>query len=325
MSDLNEKALDAAKRSYDAKYADMSSPCPTEEPEAGGGPLGYAIRAYLAALTNTSEAGILREALRRMEDCFEQLAATRTHEVYLAMIDDDYVIPDSQIIGELRTVEKTFRSKGELIAAAVCRDAASRLSALTNTSGDDEAPVACEVAQDLYEALKELLDMLRNEAPGTRLNNHRFDALGIKAHTALRKAERSARPQSAAVRDEAVPCPCTLIEQDEDCPVGYPSLLCGICEGKGHATQDQVTALACEMIKIASDMGEPEDPFAAWESISLVQSQNEQMRKALEKADQFITNGIDLGYIRMPDPNSGDTALLTPDIVRAALRETKEG
>ncbi|API52902.1 hypothetical protein BMW22_15875 [Rhizobium leguminosarum] len=29
----------------------------------------------------------LREALKRMEDCFEQLAATRTHEVYAAMID----------------------------------------------------------------------------------------------------------------------------------------------------------------------------------------------------------------------------------------------
>ena len=79
-----------------------------------------------------------------------------------------------------------------------------------------------------------------------------------------------------------VGCPCTLIEHDEDCPIGYPSLLCGICEGTGNATQDQVTALACEMIKIAIDVGEPEDPFAAWESISLLQSQNEQLRKALK-------------------------------------------
>jgi hypothetical protein len=30
------------------------------------------------------------------------------------------------------------------------------------------------------------------------------------------------------------PCPCTLIEQDETCPVGYPSLLCEECDGKGH-------------------------------------------------------------------------------------------
>ncbi|MDJ1632708.1 hypothetical protein [Rhizobium rhizogenes] len=80
---------------------------------------------------------------------------------------------------------------------------------------------------------------------------------------------------------ESVPCPCTLIEQDEDCPVGYPSMICGVCDGKGHTTPDQVTALACEMIKIASDVGEPEDPFAAWESIELLKSQREQLRKAL--------------------------------------------
>jgi hypothetical protein len=69
-----------------------------------------------------------------------------------------------------------------------------------------------------------------------------------------------------------VACPCTLVEQDEDCPVGYPSMICGICKGTGNTTQEQVTVLACEMIKIANDMGEPEDPFAAWESIELLKS-----------------------------------------------------
>jgi hypothetical protein len=58
-------------------------------------------------------------------------------------------------------------------------------------------------------------------------------------------------------------------------------MICGVCDGKGHTTPDQVTALACEMIKIASDVGEPEDPFAAWESIELLKSQREQLRKAL--------------------------------------------
>jgi hypothetical protein len=85
-----------------------------------------------------------------------------------------------------------------------------------------------------------------------------------------------------------VPCPCTMIEQDEDCPIGYPSLVCGVCDGKGHTTPDQVTALACEMIKIASDVGEPEDPFAAWESVSLIQSQNDHFRKALDKISGMI-------------------------------------
>lgn len=43
-------------------------------------------------------------------------------------------------------------------------------------------------APELFEALDELLAMFRKEAPGTTLNNHRFDALGIKCHTALAKA-----------------------------------------------------------------------------------------------------------------------------------------
>lgn len=31
-----------------------------------------------------------------------------------------------------------------------------------------------------------------------------------------------------------VPCECTKIAQDETCPIGYPSLLCEVCEGMGH-------------------------------------------------------------------------------------------
>lgn len=44
-------------------------------------------------------------------------------------------------------------------------------------------------APDLLEALTEVMDALRIHAPGTPLNNHRFDALGIKAHAAINKAE----------------------------------------------------------------------------------------------------------------------------------------
>ena len=44
-------------------------------------------------------------------------------------------------------------------------------------------------APDLLDALKELVEMLRKEAPGTPLNNPRFDALGIKCNTAISKAE----------------------------------------------------------------------------------------------------------------------------------------
>lgn len=83
--------------------------------------------------------------------------------------------------------------------------------------------------------------------------------------------------------DHLTDCPCTTIEQDEDCPVGFPSLLCGACKGTGRAPEATVTALAAEMLRIASDMGEPEDPFAAWESIDLIKSQHGQLRKVVEE------------------------------------------
>jgi len=47
--DLDIRALSFARQAYDRKFHDMSGPTPTEEPEAGDGPLGYAIRAYLYA------------------------------------------------------------------------------------------------------------------------------------------------------------------------------------------------------------------------------------------------------------------------------------
>ena len=42
-------------------------------------------------------------------------------------------------------------------------------------------------------------------------------------------------------------------------------------------------------------------------------------RMNLRDADKFITNGIELGYIRMPDPDTADRAHATPGIVRAAI------
>lgn len=43
-------------------------------------------------------------------------------------------------------------------------------------------------APELLEVLVELMDVLRKEAPGATLNNHRFDGLGIKAYDAIAKA-----------------------------------------------------------------------------------------------------------------------------------------
>lgn len=37
----------------------------------------------------------------------------------------------------------------------------------------------------------------------------------------------------AGTEPSPVACACTLVKQDESCPVGYPSLLCDICQGRG--------------------------------------------------------------------------------------------
>jgi len=43
--------------------------------------------------------------------------------------------------------------------------------------------------------------------------------------------------------------------------------------------------------------------------------------EALRRADRFITNGIEFGFIRMPDAGTPDPAHETPGIIRAALRK----
>lgn len=45
--------------------------------------------------------------------------------------------------------------------------------------------------------------------------------------------------------------------------------------------------------------------------------------EACEKALQFIQNGIEFGYIRMPDPETPDSALETPGMLRAAIVKAK--
>jgi hypothetical protein len=52
------------------------------------------------------------------------------------------------------------------------------------------------------------------------------------------------------------PCGCTLIEQDESCPVGYPSLLCDTCDGKGHITERQLADLVADYTLVFGD-GKP--------------------------------------------------------------------
>jgi hypothetical protein len=54
--------------------------------------------------------------------------------------------------------------------------------------------------------------------------------------------------------------------------------------------------------------------------IDHLNAENERLRAALIRARGFIQNGIALGYIRMPDPDTPDTAHEVPGIIDAALK-----
>jgi hypothetical protein len=47
------------------------------------------------------------------------------------------------------------------------------------------------------------------------------------------------------------------------------------------------------------------------------------MLAALKKAREFITNGVDLGFIRMPDPTTPDSAHDTPPMIDAAIAKAE--
>ena len=55
-----------------------------------------------------------------------------------------------------------------------------------------------------------------------------------------------------------------------------------------------------------------------------LQASNNDLREALEHADEFIRNGIEFGYVRMPDESLKgiDSAHDTPEIIRKALSAT---
>ena len=54
-----------------------------------------------------------------------------------------------------------------------------------------------------------------------------------------------------------------------------------------------------------------------------VEAQRDALLEALKTADQFITNGMELGFIRMPDAATPDSAHETPGIVRAAIAKAE--
>lgn len=66
--------------------------------------------------------------------------------------------------------------------------------------------------------------------------------------------------------------------------------------------------------------------YMAIHRIEKLIERNSELELALLEADQFITNGIELGYIRMPDADVPDAAHHIPGNIRAALTgEKKDG
>lgn len=56
---------------------------------------------------------------------------------------------------------------------------------------------------------------------------------------------------------------------------------------------------------------------------SMLVKQIAELQKALEAAERFISNGIEFGYITMPDPETQDPAHETLPMIRMALARLK--
>jgi hypothetical protein len=58
--------------------------------------------------------------------------------------------------------------------------------------------------------------------------------------------------------------------------------------------------------------------------VSELEASNAELLEALEAAKQFIQNGIQYGYINMPDKDCGDSAIETPAKIEAAIQKARE-
>lgn len=54
-----------------------------------------------------------------------------------------------------------------------------------------------------------------------------------------------------------------------------------------------------------------------------LEASNAELLDALDEAQQFILNGIQYGYINMPDKDCGDSAFETPAKIEAAIQKAR--
>ena len=85
------------------------------------------------------------------------------------------------------------------------------------------------------------------------------------------------------------------------------------------ATPAEVEALRAEVMRAGAECAD------AMSQVVALRARVAKLEAAIRAADQFVTNGIALGFIRMPSPSTPDPAHRTPGIIRAALKENADG
>lgn len=84
-------------------------------------------------------------------------------------------------------------------------------------------------------------------------------------------------------------------------------------------TPAEVEALRAEVMRAGAECAD------AMSQVATLRARVAELEAALRAADQFVTNGIELGFIRMPSPSTPDPAHRTPGIIRAALEGKNDG
>jgi len=89
-------------------------------------------------------------------------------------------------------------------------------------------------------------------------------------------------------------------------------------QGSHICTADPERAILAQVFNPGKRPGD----YPLTENANLIAAAPE-MLEALEKAKQFIQNGIQYGYINMPDKDCGDSALETPAKIEAAIQKAR--
>jgi acyl-CoA reductase-like NAD-dependent aldehyde dehydrogenase len=84
-------------------------------------------------------------------------------------------------------------------------------------------------------------------------------------------------------------------------------------------TVEQLAALASAHRDDTDTMDSLDNGQTIREALTTLRQQLVTAQEALKRAEQFIVNGTELGYIRMPDPETPDSAHETLPAIRAAL------